>query len=67
MVYFLNRHRKIFAVHSAKRLSPALYDLEQDPTEENNVIDEFPEVVQQLQKILDDYRNGKGSRGNSTM
>jgi len=48
-----------------KQAVPALYDLEKDPSEDNNVIGDYPEVVQQLQAILDDYRNGKGS-GNQT-
>ncbi len=46
-----------------KEAVPALYDLEKDPGEENNVIDQHPEVVQQLQKILDSYREGSGSGG----
>ena len=41
---------------------PSLYDLEQDPAEEINLINEHPEVVQQLQAILYDYRKGQGSR-----
>jgi arylsulfatase A len=48
-----------------KQAVAALYDLDKDPSEENNVINDYPEVVQQLQAILDDYRKGKGS-GNQT-
>ncbi|VGO23535.1 sulfatase-like hydrolase/transferase [Pontiella sulfatireligans] len=44
-----------------KEAVPALYDLEKDPSEENNVIDEYPETVQQMQTVLDSYRSGKGS------
>jgi len=29
--------------------------------EENNVIDQFPEIVADMQKVLDGYRAGKGS------
>jgi len=45
-----------------KEAVPALYNLEKDPSEENNVIDEYPEIVRKLQKVLDRYRGGKGSR-----
>lgn len=46
-----------------KEAVPALYDLEKDPSETNNVIDQHPEVVQQLQEVLNAYRSGKGSGG----
>ena len=46
-----------------KEAVPALYNLEEDPGEEKNVIDEYPEVVRQLQAALDSYRDGKGSGG----
>jgi len=45
-----------------KEAVPALYDLEVDPVEKNNVIDDYPEVVREMQKVLDSYRSGKGSR-----
>jgi len=45
-----------------KEAVPALYDLEVDPAEENNVIDDYPEIVREMQKVLDSYRSGKGSR-----
>jgi len=45
-----------------KEAEPALYNLSTDPAEENNVIDDNPEVVQQLQAVLESYRKGKGSR-----
>jgi arylsulfatase A len=45
-----------------KDAEPALYNLEKDPAEENNVIDEHPEIVAKMQKVLDGYRDGKGSR-----
>ena len=44
-----------------KEAVPALYNLKKDPSEEHNVLAEHPEVVQQLQAVLDSYRNGKGS------
>ena len=46
----------------AKEAEPALYDLSKDPAEETNMIADHPEVVQRLQKVLEEYRKGKGSK-----
>lgn len=46
----------------AKEAVPALYNLEKDPSEERNVIDEYPEIARKLEQILLSYRSGKGSR-----
>ncbi len=46
----------------AKEAEPALYNLDTDLSEEKNVIDDHPEVVQRLQAVLKEYRTGKGSR-----
>lgn len=40
---------------------PSLYNLRIDPSEENNVISENPEVVSQMQSMLDDLRK-RGTR-----
>lgn len=45
-----------------KEAEPALYDLSKDPAEKRNVIADHPEVVQELQAVLADYRAGKGAR-----
>lgn len=44
-----------------------LYDLSVDPSEKNNVYDHHPEVVAELQKIADEYRNdlGDSTTGNA--
>lgn len=49
-----------------KEAVATLYNLEKDPSEEENVIDEYPEMAQQLQTILDSYRAGKGSGSKTT-
>lgn len=41
---------------------PELYNLVKDPAEENNVIKEFPEVVERLQKKLDEIRAAGSER-----
>lgn len=46
----------------AKEAVAALYDLGADPAEENNVINDHPEIVQRLQMALNAYREGRGSR-----
>ena len=48
--------------NTRKEAVPALYDLEEDPGEQNNVIDDYPEVVREMQKVIDGYRKGKGSK-----
>jgi arylsulfatase A-like enzyme len=45
-----------------KEAVPALYDLENDPSEKENKIDKYPEVAEKLGKVLLNYRAGKGSR-----
>ncbi len=35
---------------------PQLFNLKQDPVEENNVIAEFPEIAENMQKTLDRIR-----------
>ena len=42
--------------HYRPQAEPALYDLESDPSETNNVIAEHPEVVERMQRILEAYR-----------
>ena len=34
-----------------------LYDLENDPNEENNIINENADVASQLQRTIDEWRN----------
>ena len=41
---------------------PALYNLKDDPAERSNVIADYPERVEQMQKILDEYRTAGRSR-----
>jgi hypothetical protein len=41
---------------------PALYNLENDPEEKNNLIAEYPEMVKEMQTLLDEYRATGGSR-----
>lgn len=41
---------------------PALYNLEADPAEQNNLIAEFPEKVSRMQEILNKYRDSGRSR-----
>jgi arylsulfatase A-like enzyme len=41
---------------------PALYNLEKDPAEQNNVIADYPEKVKAMQEILDEYRDAGSSR-----
>ena len=48
--------------HFKKEAEPALYNLEEDPSEEKNVIDQYPEVAEKMRETLNGYRDGKGSR-----
>jgi arylsulfatase A-like enzyme len=41
---------------------PQLYNLQQDPAEANNVISEFPEVAERMQKTLDQIRREESER-----
>ncbi|MDD2598597.1 MAG: arylsulfatase [Kiritimatiellae bacterium] len=45
-----------------KEAVAALYDLERDPSEQENRIGDHPEVAQRLGAILNQYRAGLGSR-----
>ncbi len=45
-----------------REAEPALYDLENDPAEEKNLISRHPEVAQRLRAQLGEYRSGQGSR-----
>ncbi len=47
--------------YSAK-IDLALYDLEADPSEANNVVDEYPEVVAELIALADTKRQALGDR-----
>jgi hypothetical protein len=41
-----------------------LYDLQTDPAEKTNVLDQHPEVVQRLGRLMRDYiRNGRSTPG----
>lgn len=40
----------------------ALYDLANDPGEQQNLVDQHPEVVQRMRRTLDQYRRQGGSR-----
>lgn len=43
-----------------------LYNLETDIGERNNVVDQYPEIVEELTKLLRDYiRNGRSTPGES--
>ena len=39
-----------------------LYNLEEDPGEENNLVDEYPEIAQRLQQRLQSWRKEVGAR-----
>jgi len=41
---------------------PALYNLEEDPYEQKNVLSEYPEKAKTLQRVLDQYRDTGRSR-----
>ncbi|MBN1456606.1 MAG: sulfatase [Sedimentisphaerales bacterium] len=44
----------------SKKIGPALFDLENDISEKNNVADKFPRVVARLKKLADKMRNDLG-------
>ena len=44
--------------------TPQLYDLNADPSEQNNVLDEHPDVVEQLSRLLNSQRGDGRSRAN---
>lgn len=48
------------AGYSQQRIGLALYDLEADPGEQNNVYDQYPEVVEQLQTLAERMRADLG-------
>ena len=41
---------------------PQLYNLRQDPAEANNVVNEFPEIADKMQKALDRIRSEGSER-----
>ena len=41
---------------SLKKSNPELYNLKQDPAEEENLISEFPEIAERMQETLDKIR-----------
>ena len=44
-------------------IKPSLYNLENDPSEQNNVIEEYPEKAEELKTILNRLKSSKGVRG----
>ena len=45
-----------------RKPQPQLYNLKQDPVEENNVIAEFPEIAENMQEMLDRIRSRGSER-----
>ena len=41
---------------------PRLHNLLQDPSEANNLIDQFPEIAERMQKTLDQIRSEGSER-----
>jgi arylsulfatase A len=46
----------------SEELTPRLHDLNQDPSEANNVIDQFPDIADRMQKTLDQIRSTGSER-----
>jgi len=47
---------------SLKKSNPQLYNLKQDPVEEKNLINEFPEIAERMQEALDKIRSQGSER-----
>jgi arylsulfatase A-like enzyme len=45
-----------------KQAKPQLYNLKQDPAEAKDIIDEFPEIAEKMQKVLDRIRSQGSER-----
>jgi len=45
-----------------KQAVASLYNLKDDPAEQKNLINEYPEVAAQMRALLQEYRLGKGSK-----
>jgi arylsulfatase A-like enzyme len=46
----------------ATEFKPQLYNLDEDPAEQNDVAQRYPEVAERLAQLLDQYRQQKCSR-----